>query len=42
MSSKKNDLSRLFSLNGKSYVEGGGLRNGGKDVVRYYESKKYR
>lgn len=38
----KRDLSRFFSLNGKSYVEGGGWKKGGSSVVRYYESKEYR
>jgi hypothetical protein len=37
----KSDLSRFFSLNGKSTVEGGGWRKGGKSVVRYYKSKDY-
>ncbi len=41
-SAVKNDLSRFFSLNGKSTVEGGGWKKGGRSVVRYYESKKYR
>ncbi len=38
----RRDLSRFFSLNGKSTVEGGGWKKGGRSVVRYYESKKYR
>ncbi len=35
----KRDLSRFFSLNGKSSVNGGGWSKGGRSVVRNYESK---
>ena len=38
----RNDLSRFFSLNGKSSVNGGGWKKGGRSVVRYYESKEYK